>query len=333
MNTILRIEKLKKHYPIQKGIFSKKSGVVKAVDGVSIEIQRGQTVGLVGESGCGKSTIGKTLLSLQPATAGRAEFDGEVLFDIEKNYKASQQRLMAVRKKMQVIFQDPYACLDPRMSVESILTEGIRKHFHYTRTQRREIAAQLLHNCGLSEESLQKYPHQFSGGQRQRIGIARALSLQPEFIVCDEPTAALDVSIQSQILNLMLELKKEFSLSYLFISHDLQIVRHFCDEIYVMYLGRVVERAQAKSLFTHPLHPYTKALLKSMPDFESGKSKIRAAIHGEIPSPSSPPKGCLFHTRCPYIEPNCLQTQELEIAGEGHWVACHKYHTFNEVVS
>lgn len=324
MDKLLVVEGLKKHFPIHKGIFSSSGGSVKAVDGVSFSLKRGETLALVGESGCGKSTVGKTILQLYPATGGRVSFRGEELFSIEDGRKISKEKLLELRRSMQIIFQDPYACLDPRMTIQDIVTEGIKKHEKLSISERRERAIELLRDCGMGEESLLKYPHQFSGGQRQRIGIARALSLNPEFIVCDEPTAALDVSIQSQILNLMLKLKEERGLSYLFISHDLNIVRDFSNKICVMYLGRVVEWAPAKTLFKHPLHPYTKGLLASVPQFEAGRRRVEIVLKGELPSPSNPPKGCLFHTRCPYARDVCLEVPPLEKVENDHYVACRR---------
>ena len=324
MSKLLVVEDLKKHFPLSKGLFSSTGGSVKAVDGVSFTIREGETLALVGESGCGKSTVGKTILQLYPANGGSVYFHDEELFSIEEGRKVTKERLLELRRSMQIIFQDPYACLDPRMTVQEIVTEGVKKHEKLTSAQRRERAAELLHDCGMGVDSLLKYPHQFSGGQRQRIGIARALSLNPEFIVCDEPTAALDVSIQSQILNLMMKLKEERKLSYLFISHDLNIVRDFSDSICVMYLGRIVEWAPSKPLYKNPLHPYTRGLLASVPDFDAGRKRVEIGLKGELPSPSNPPQGCLFHTRCPYMKESCLEIPHLTEVEKNHYVACSR---------
>lgn len=322
MNELLLVEALKKYYPIGGGVLTPAKSFVKAVDGVDFELRKGETLGLVGESGCGKSTVGKTILQLIPATGGRVVFNGVELFDCEKGRHLPRREMMKMRKHMQIVFQDPYACLDPRMTIQDIVTEGIRKHEKLSLKERRERAAALLRDCGLGPESLLKYPHQFSGGQRQRIGIARALSLNPLFLVCDEPTAALDVSIQSQILNLMLSLKEDRGLSYLFISHNLAIVKGFCDYICVMYLGRIVERAPARILFERPLHPYTQGLLASVPDFDLGRRRVTPKLQGELPSPSNPPKGCHFHTRCPFATVVCREEQKLQKVESGHYVAC-----------
>lgn len=321
---ILVVEGLKKYFPIKKGFFSKTTNYVKAVDGVDFVLKRGQTLGLVGESGCGKSTTGRTILNLLSPTEGKVVFDGKVLFDVKNNIYLNKSEMLSLRKDIQIIFQDPYACLDPRMNVEKIVSEGIRKHKTVKEKEIKEKVEELLELCGLGRDQLSKYPHQFSGGQRQRIGIARALSLDPKFIVCDEPTAALDVSIQSQILNLMIELRHKFQLSYLFISHDLSVVRNFCDEICVMYLGTIVEKAKSEELFKNTLHPYSKALLSAVPSFDPEKRVKRQLLEGDIPSPANPPIGCRFNTRCPYAKSICKEIRpELKNMGSEHLVACH----------
>lgn len=321
---ILQVENLKKYFPIKKGFFSKTVGNVKAVDGVSFNIEKGKSLGLVGESGCGKSTTGRTILNLLSPTEGKVVFNGKTLYDLNNEIFIDKKEMLELRKDMQIIFQDPYACLDPRKNIEKIVSEGIRKHDRISKKETREKVENLLELCGLGKEQISKYPHQFSGGQRQRIGIARALSLNPKFIVCDEPTAALDVSIQSQILNLMLKLRKDFGLTYLFISHDLSVVRNFCDEICVMYLGTVVEKASSIELFSNTLHPYSKALISAVPSFDPEKKTTRKLLEGDIPSPSNPPKGCRFNTRCPYVKKICKEIRpELKDVGSKHFVACH----------
>lgn len=321
---ILQVENLKKYFPIKKGFFSKTVGHVKAVDGVDFNIEKGKSLGLVGESGCGKSTTGRTILNLLSPTGGKVEFNGKTIYDVDKNIYLDKSEMLALRKDIQIIFQDPYACLDPRMNIEKIVSEGIRKHSKLSKQESREKVEHLLELCGLGREQISKYPHQFSGGQRQRIGIARALSLNPKFIVCDEPTAALDVSIQSQILNLMIKLKKDFGLTYLFISHDLSVVKNFCDEICVMYLGTIVEKSKSKELYENTLHPYSKALISAVPSFDPEKRTERKLLEGDIPSPANPPKGCRFNTRCPYVKKICKESRpELKDVGSGHLVACH----------
>ncbi len=268
MSTLLEVTNLKKYFPIKKGVFSKTAGQLKAVDDVSFSLQKGEVLGIVGESGSGKSTVAKLILMLLKATGGAVKFDGEVLFDKEANYAISGADLLAIRKHIQVVFQDPYASLDPRMTAFQIISEGLKKHEHISTEQRLNRSKELLEICGLKETDLYKYPHQFSGGQRQRIAIARALSLKPKLIICDEPTAALDVSIQSQILNLMLNLKRDHGLSYLFISHDLTVVRHFCDRICVMQKGKIVEENKSEALFENPKQDYTIKLLSAALPFD-----------------------------------------------------------------
>lgn len=321
---ILEVENLKKYFPIKMGFFSKTVGNVKAVDGVSFNIEKGKCLGLVGESGCGKSTTGRTILNLLAPTEGKVVFNGKTIYNIDKDVYIDKVEMLALRKDMQIIFQDPYACLDPRMNIEKIVSEGIRKHTNISKGEARAKVEHLLELCGLGREQISKFPHQFSGGQRQRIGIARALSLNPKLIVCDEPTAALDVSIQSQILNLMIKLKQDFGLTYLFISHDLSIVRNFCDQICVMYLGTIVEKASSYELFNNTLHPYSKALISAVPSFDPEKRITRKLLEGDIPSPANPPNGCRFSTRCPYVKKICKEIRpELKDIGSEHFVACH----------
>lgn len=325
--TILQVENLKKHFVTQKGLFQSKNSVLKAVDGISLSIQRGESFALVGESGCGKSTAGRTILNLLAPTAGKVVFEGQTLYDVENQVKLDKKSVFKLRKDMQLIFQDPYASLDPRMNVGQIVSEGIIKHkLRATQNEALELAAQMLALCGLDSGSLGRYPHEFSGGQRQRIGIARALALQPKFIVADEPIAALDVSIQAQVLNLMTELKAQFGLTYLFISHDLEVVRYFCDQVAVMYMGNIVERASTEKLFDEPLHPYTKALLSAIPKTHPRMEKQRILLKGEMPSPVNPPSGCKFHNRCPYAKEICKKEVALsEEVRQGHFVACHRW--------
>ncbi|MEA4811098.1 MAG: oligopeptide/dipeptide ABC transporter ATP-binding protein [Anaerolineaceae bacterium] len=328
---LLKVEGLSKFFPIRKGIFSRVSGHVNAVNQVSFSLESQKTLGLVGESGCGKTTVGRTILGLLKPDGGKVHFNGQKLFDFESGQKMSDAAFNKIRRDMQVVFQDPYACLDPRFTVLQVLTEGMRKHLSHNKAERYDLAKGLLEKTGLGEESLMKYPHQFSGGQRQRIGIARALSLSPKLIICDEPTAALDVSIQSQILNLMLNLKKEFKLSYLFISHNLSIVEHFCDDVCVMYLGRIVEKGRTRAVFDNPLHPYSAALLAAVPVFEGRTIKERQRLAGEIPSPSNLPGGCHFHPRCAHCLEICRQQMpDLIEFSAGHYAACHRALEFLE---
>jgi len=291
---------------------------------VSFVIKRGEILGLVGESGSGKTTVGKTVLNLLNPTGGSAVFEGQTLFDVENGKQITRHDMNLLRRNMQMVFQDPYSCLDPRMNVEKIITEGIAKFNICSKSEMHRRAEELICECGLDVDSLKKFPHQFSGGQRQRIGIARAISMGPKFIVCDEPTAALDVSIQSQILNLMLSLKERHGMSYLFISHNLGIVEHFCTRVCVMYLGSIVESAPSSVLFGNCVHPYTKALLDSTPSVREGRSKQRMLLTGEIPSPANPPSGCKFHPRCPHADDRCrCEVPVLRDLGGDHQVACH----------
>ena len=320
---MVKVENLKQHFPVT-GSFGRNKGSVKAVDGISFNIRKGTTMGLVGESGCGKSTAARTILNLLEPTEGKVIFDGKTIYDTSEGKQISKNEMLSLRKDMQIIFQDPYACLDPRMNIEKIVSEGIRKHENASRSEARRRVEELIELCGLGKEQISKFPHQFSGGQRQRIGIARALSLNPKFIICDEPTAALDVSIQSQILNLMLKLKREFSLTYLFISHDLSVVRNFCDEVCVMYLGKIVEKGTSYDIYNNTMHPYSKALISAVPSFDPNHRNKRQILEGDLPLPINPPVGCRFNTRCPYVKDICRKIMpELKEVENGHCVACH----------
>ena len=318
-NPLLEVHDLKTYFPIRAGFFGRIAGYVKAVDGVSFRIHPGKTLGLVGESGCGKTTVGRTILRLVPAVSGRILFDG---FDV---LQIPPARLKPLRRQMQIMFQDPYGSLNPRMNVETIVGEPLKVHGIASGSSRRQRVVELLEQVGLSPRYLDRYPHEFSGGQRQRIGIARALALGPKFLVCDEPVSALDVSIQSQIINLLMDLQARLGLTYLFIAHDLAVVRHISDEVAVMYLGRIVEHAPRDILFEHPLHPYTQALLSAIPVPQPGLRQKRIVLTGEIPSPANPPSGCPFHPRCPLAEDRCRQEQQVLAEYEkGHWAACWK---------
>lgn len=323
---LLEVKNLKKYFPVKQTKVLEQKTYVRAVDDVSFVLRRGEILGLVGESGSGKTTVGKTILNLLEPTGGSVSFNGKAIFDVENGVNIARQEMNHLRRNMQMVFQDPYSCLDPRMNVERIVTEGIAKFKLCPKNQMHQRAEELICECGLDADSLKRFPHEFSGGQRQRIGIARAISLEPEFIVCDEPTAALDVSIQSQILNLMLELKERHGMSYLFISHNLGIVEHFCTRVAVMYLGSIVEMAPSSILFGSCAHPYTKALLEATPSVKEDKAKTRTLLTGEIPSPANPPSGCKFHPRCPYADEKCrCEVPVLRDLGNDHQVACHHY--------
>jgi len=314
---LLTIRNLVKHFPLGGGLLSKPRGLVKAVDGVSFNVKRGETFGLVGESGCGKTTLGWLLLKLIEPMGGSMEFDGQDFTRYDR------QEMRPLRNRMQIIFQDPYSSLDPRMKVDAIVTEPLRATQRVTRTKRREMAAELLQRVGLRKGDIDKYPHEFSGGQRQRIGIARALCVRPELIVADEPVSALDVSIQAQVINLLEDLKRDFKLSYVFISHDLSVVEHICDRIAIMYLGSIVEEARAIDFGRNPRHPYTKGLLAAVP-LPDPHTRVRPfAMDGDVPSPIDPPSGCAYHPRCPYAFGQCRKDRpSLVGVNTGHSVAC-----------
>jgi oligopeptide transport system ATP-binding protein len=319
---LVQVDQLKKHFPIYQGlIIEREIGSVKAVDGISFSIQRGETLGLVGESGCGKTTAGRTILGLYPITAGKVIVSGISLENADKN------QMKNFRRKAQMIFQDPYASLNPRWTVSAIIGEPLRVHnLLPNEKERNERVHELMLRVGLSPRLINRFPHEFSGGQRQRIGVARALAVNPLFIVCDEPISALDVSIQAQVVNLLEELQDEFTLTYLFIAHDLSMVRHICDRVAVMYLGIIVELAERNELYENPLHPYTQSLLSAVPipDPKKNRERRRVILSGEIPSPINPPSGCRFHTRCPIAVEQCkVDVPEWREISTGHWVACH----------
>ena len=317
---LLQVDDLRTWFPLRAGVFGKTVGHVQAVDGVSFSLQRGKTLGLVGESGCGKTTVARTVLRLIPATSGRVVFDGVDVLSLGR-YEMRQ-----LRRRIQIIFQDPVGSLNPRMTVAQIVGETLRVHGLASRSEWRDRVAELLRKVGLPAEAMNRYPHEFSGGQRQRIGIARALALSPDLIVCDEPVSALDVSIQSQILNLLQDLQDEMHLSYLFIAHNLAVVEHFCDDVAVMYLGKIVEQASSDALYADPRHPYTQALLMAVPEPDPTRRMKRAVLPGEVPSPINPPAGCVFSPRCPFATEQCRQVRpELRpLPGDpDHLVACH----------
>lgn len=333
-DTLLRVEDLKVYFPVHAGVLSKKIADVKAVDGISFSIERGEIFGLVGESGCGKSTTGRAILNLLKPTSGRVSYEEKVLFDSDNQIQPDRKAMLPYRRKMQMIFQDPFASLSPRRRVGESIIEGVMKHKLMDRKAALRYGKELLLRCGLHEESFTKYPHEFSGGQRQRISIARALALKPDFIIGDEPIAALDVSIQAQILMLLQELIQEFHLTFLFISHDLNVVRYFCDNLAVMYLGSIVEMGSSDSVFSKPLHPYSQALLSAIPAAEPGIEKKRIYLKGDIPSPVNPPTGCKFHTRCPKAMDICKKVRpDLEKQENGSLVACHLYTKTKELKS
>ncbi len=319
-NILLKVDGLVKHFPITRGIFRRQVGTVKAVDGISFEIKGRENLGLVGESGCGKSTAARVILQLLKATSGKVYFKEQEITSI------SSEDLRKRRPQMQMIFQDPQDSLNPRMTVGSIISEPMFEHQRLKDKQRRERVEQLLNSVGLDPYVTNRYPHEFSGGQRQRIGIARALALSPDFIICDEPIAALDVSIQAQVINLLEDLQEEYGLTYLFISHDLSMIRHISDRVAVMYLGRIVELASSQELYSNPLHPYTKALLSAVPvhDPVLEKKRKRTILVGDVPSPASPPSGCHFSTRCPIAEARCFKVSpEWRQVSPDRRVACH----------
>ncbi|MBM4436365.1 MAG: dipeptide ABC transporter ATP-binding protein [Actinobacteria bacterium] len=315
---MLSVRHATKHFPVRGGVLLRTIGHVHAVDDVSFEVRPGETFGLVGESGCGKTTIGRLIVRLHTPTAG------DVFFE-DQNVLAWDRKLLA--RNVQYIFQDPYGSLNPRLTVGSIIGEGLTAHALGTRAERAERAREMMNVVGLNSQYAQRYPHEFSGGQRQRIGIARALVLRPKFVVCDEPVSALDVSIQSQILNLLKDLQGEFGLTYLFIAHNLAVVRYVCDRVAVMYLGRLVEMAETDELFERPLHPYTQGLIAAVPATHPSQKRDRAVVRGELPSPMNPPRGCRFHTRCPLARDVCREVDpDLIDYGQQHFAACHVVH-------
>lgn len=317
---LLEVKDLKKYFEMKSGFLSPKKSYLKAVDGVSFEIKKGETFGLVGESGCGKSTTGRTILRLYEATGGQIMFDGEDLA------KKNDKELKPYRKRIQMIFQDPYASLNSRMTVNDIIGEGISTHNLLEGKEKQERIHSLLAQVGLKKEHANRYPHEFSGGQRQRIGIARALAVEPELVICDEPISALDVSIQAQVVNMLEDLQNELGLTYLFIAHDLSMVKHISDRIGVMYLGKLVEVCESDELYKNPIHPYTKALLSAIPipDPDLTRSNQRVILKGDVPSPIDPPVGCRFASRCPLRTERCTREDpELRELAPGHWVSCH----------
>jgi len=314
---LLRVEGLKKYFPIHKGIFLKKAGNVHAVDDISFEINSGETLGIVGESGCGKSTLAKTLIKLYEPTQGKIYFEDNDISTLNKG------KLKNLRSDFQMIFQDPFSSLDPRLTVQAILTEPYEIHKIGRRRQRIEWAKELLEQVGLPQSALGRYPHEFSGGQRQRLGIARAIALKPKLILCDEPVSALDVSVQSQILNLLVELQEKLNLSYLFIAHDLSVVKYISDKIAVMYLGKIVEIGVTQEVYKNPKHPYTKALMDSIPLPDPSKRSELKSLDGEVPSPINPPKGCYFHPRCPYAEQKCKEEAPSLEGSKKQQSSCH----------
>ena len=319
-DVLLEVKALQKYYPSGGSFLGKPRKYVKAVDGVDLSIRRGETLGLVGESGCGKSTLGKSILRLIEPTGGQVLFEGKDVLAL------SSAQMRQMRRKMQIVFQDPYASLNPRMTVFETIRSPLDAFDIGTKAEREKKVMEIIEYVGLSAQQMHRYPHEFSGGQRQRMIIARALILDPSFIVCDEPVSALDVSIRSQVLNLMQEIQRQKKLTYLFISHDLSVVRHISDRVAVMYLGHVVELADKRQLFAKPLHPYTEALMSAIPIPDAHAKSKRILLKGDVPSPLAPPAGCCFHTRCPYADKRCGQeVPSLHEAEPGHWTACHRY--------
>ena len=316
---LLQIRDLTKHFPVRGGLLQRMVGAVKAVDGVSFDVGRGEVVGLVGESGSGKTTVGRSILRLIEPTAGSVRFDGIEVTDLPPGAMRAQ------RRRMQIVFQDPYASLDPRQRVREIVGEAFKIHGIGTPRDRRDRTAALLQKVGLVPDAMDRFPHEFSGGQRQRIGIARALAVEPDFIVADEPVSALDVSVQAQVVNLLQDLQRELGLSLLFISHDLAVVRYISDRVVVMYLGRIMEVASSEQLYARPRHPYTRALLSAVPIPDPDARKEHIMLEGDIPSPMHPPSGCVFRTRCPYARPECAEPSAatLREVESGHWVSCY----------
>ena len=315
---LLEVQNLRKYFPVKKGVLSRTIGFVRAVDRVSFSIEQGETLGLVGESGCGKTTVGRSILRLIEPTSGQVRFNGQDLLSLDR------EALRRVRASLQIIFQDPFSSLNPRMNVGQIIAEPIKNHLEISSAEIKEKVAHLMEKVGLHPEQMSRYPHEFSGGQRQRVGIARALALNPLLIICDEPVSALDVSIQAQVINLLAQLQEQMNLSYLFIAHDLSVVEHISNRVAVMYLGNIVELANDQELYRNPLHPYTQALLSAVPIPDPEVQKKRIILQGDVPSPLNPPAGCAFHPRCHKREDICLLKEpELQVLGEDHWVACH----------
>ncbi|MEC9489051.1 MAG: dipeptide ABC transporter ATP-binding protein [Halanaerobium sp.] len=315
---LLEVKNLKKHFPITGGVFGKQIGAVKAVDGVNFFIKPGETLGLVGESGCGKSTTGRVILRLLDATEGEVVFEGRDILSLDK------EEMRSLRREMQIIFQDPYASLNPRMTVGNIIGEALEIHNLARGKEKENKVKELLERVGLTSHHMRRYPHEFSGGQRQRIGVARALAVDPKLIICDEPVSALDVSIQAQVINLMQDLQNEFDLTYLFIAHDLSVVKHISDRVAVMYLGKIVELAGKDELYNNPQHPYTQALLSAIPIPDPTVNRERVILEGDVPSPVNPPSGCRFHTRCPKAMDICKEVEpKFEDQGDEHFAACH----------
>jgi len=320
MNNLLEVIRLKKYFPFSGGIFTRGKSSIRAVDGVSFTLGYNEILGLVGESGCGKTTLGRLILRLVEPTEGEIIFEGKNLLALKRN------ELRAIRKDMQIIFQDPYSSLNPRMNAGTIIEEPLKIHTQMDKKARKQKVLELLEMVGLRPQDAERYPHEFSGGQRQRIGIARALCLNPKFIVADEPVSALDVSVQAQVINLLMELKERFHLSYLFVSHDLHLVYHLSDRIAVMYLGRIVELGESETIYHHPIHPYTRALLAAIPIPDPETKKVRLVVSGDVPDPAHPPAGCYFHPRCPEVMPICREVYPpWKSDGSEHWVACHLY--------
>jgi len=318
-NVLLKVKKLKKYFPVRGGILSKIIGYVQAVDEISFNIKEGETLGLVGESGCGKTTTGRTIIRLLEPTAGEVDFKGENIFKLKK------EEIRKIRRNIQIIFQDPFGSLNPRMTVGEIVGESLVIHkILKNNKEKDERVKNLLKTVGLNAGHIRRYPHEFSGGQRQRIGIARALALNPKLIICDEPVSALDVSIQAQVINLLEDLQEKFNLTYLFIAHDLSVVKHISDRVAVMYLGKIVELSSTSELYDNTQHPYTEALLSAVPIPDPTLKRQRIVLEGDVPSPFKPPVGCRFHPRCKYVKPICSQEKpELIDIGNGHFVACH----------
>ncbi|UCD79658.1 MAG: dipeptide ABC transporter ATP-binding protein [Desulfobacterales bacterium] len=318
MDALVRVANLKKYFPISHGLFGKKKAFVRAVDDISFDIKKGETVGLVGESGCGKSTVGRTILRLTEPTAGKVFFGSENIFQFDRD------RLRDIRKEMAIIFQDPYSSINPRLQLFDIVAEPLKTHTRLNAAELRDQVLELLLRVGLAEQHLNRYPHEFSGGQRQRISIARALALNPSLLILDEPTSALDVSVQAQVLNLIVDLQQKLDLTYLFISHNLAVVEHISHRVIIMYLGKIVEMAYTRQLFSNPLHPYSEALLSAIPNPDIDQQTEQILLKGDVPSPIRLPGGCNFHTRCPYAYEDCKLNEPPLAEVEGaHFVACH----------